>query len=312
LPSIVRVALTYGIRQDYPDRMSENDAPPAETTDAPPAEGTVPAAPVEDAPHPYTTTALARLMLSDAYRDVADRALHGITTRHDNDHFAGGGNYVEEAASLVRHAEDVLRRAVVYERERRTSWEDIGYALGITKQSAHERFGKHAASWREPLDNPEHYRFDGTPDDVRIPYEARYTPGINAAEASQNEETARELELWLKEHTAPYDSWASDDHPVTAELPRHTTTVMLMLLSDISRRLLEEQLVPDPRREAELAERRVALYERMIREGEVIPAEIHQWIEKDRARAAALRATSGHGVPWEAMSTPDTQKEDTQ
>lgn len=49
--------------------------------------------------------------------------------------------------------------------------------------------------------------------------------------------------------------------------------------------------MPDLQAQADLCDRRVALYERMIREGNTVPAEIHQRIEKDRARAAALRAT---------------------
>lgn len=78
-------------------------------------------------------------------------------------------------------------------------------------------------------------------------------------------------------------------------------SVMVMLLDRISRQLLDDQLVPDPNRQADLCDRRVALYERMIREGDSVPPEIHQWIAQDRARAVALRATPGHGVPWECM-----------
>ncbi|MER6684601.1 hypothetical protein [Streptomyces olivaceoviridis] len=280
--------------------MTESDSPFSDATAALPNRDTAPSEDVQDPPHPYNTTALARLMLSDAYREVAERALHGITTRYDNEHFAGGGSYVEEAASLVRHAEVLLRWAVIYERERRTSWEDIGAALGITKQSAHERFGKHVTNWREPLDKPEHHRSDGTPDDPRMPYGLRYIWGSHGAEVSQNEKTAAELERWLKEHTAPSDSWANDKHPVTAELPRHSTASMTMLLDNVSRRLLDDQMVPDPRAQADVCDRRVALYERMIREDEVVPADIHKWIQRDRARAAELRATPGTGTPWPA------------
>lgn len=284
--------------------MSENDAPSTATAaEAPPAEGAAPTS-VPGPPHPFNETGLARIMLSDAYREVADRALQGVTTRYDRDHFAGGGNYLEEAASLVRHAEDVLRWAVVYERERRTSWEDIGYALGITKQSAHERFNKHVAAWREPLDRPTGLLPDGTPDDPRIPSRVRYRSSDAGDHTSRCEQTSRDLEHWLLARTTPDDSWADDEHPVTNGLPRHSSAVMVMLLDGIARQLLDEQLVPDPHQQADLADRRVALYERMIRDGDVVPPEIHQWIAKDRARAAALRATPGTGTPWPA--TPET------
>ncbi|MET7816101.1 hypothetical protein ABZT26_35340 [Streptomyces sp. NPDC005395] len=253
----------------------------------------------DDAPHPYTEAALARLMLSDAYRQVAERALQGITTRYDGDHFAGGGSYVEEAAALVRQAEEVLRWAVVYERERHSSWEEIGQALDVTRQSAHERFADRVARWRAPLDKPEHLRSDGTPADERIPASVRYVWDSSRNEASMAEETALELDTWLKDHTAPYDSWADDEHPVADRLPRHSTDGMVALLGRITRRLLEEQMAPDPRREADVCERRAALYERMLREETAVPeATIREWIEKDRARAAVLRATPGTGVPW--------------
>ncbi|MFJ8351300.1 helix-turn-helix domain-containing protein [Streptomyces sp. NPDC094153] len=273
--------------------MSESEAPP---TDTPPGET------VQDPPHPYDEQALARIMLSEAHREVADLALHGIATWYDKSPFAGQGSYVEEAARLVSRAEDVLRWAAVYERERGTSWEDIGTALGVTRQTAHERFSGAVARWREPLDNPERYRSDGTPDDERMPYAVRYICGSHGPEESMCEQTAKDLEQWLKQRTAPGDSWADEEHPVTGALTRNTTTIMLMRLSDISSRLLDEQMVPDPRAEADMCERRVALYERLIRENEAVPADVHKWIERDRARAAALRATPGTGVPWPANS----------
>ncbi|GAB2606577.1 hypothetical protein GCM10027168_44290 [Streptomyces capparidis] len=253
----------------------------------------------QDPPHPYTETALARLMLSSAYREVADFAMGGVPTHYDNAE-PPQGQYVEEAARLVHLAEEVLRRAVIYERERHTSWEEIGEALGITKQSAHKRFAGDVERWREPFDQPDHLRSDGTPADERIPHHVRYTWGSTGPEESTAESTARDLEQWLREHTAPSDSWAAEEHPVTGRLPRHSTTAMLLLADRLSSRLLEDQLVPDPQAQAALCDHRVALYSRLIREGDA-PPEIREWIEKDRARAAALRATPGRGVTWDAM-----------
>ncbi|MFK8851365.1 hypothetical protein [Streptomyces sp. Ac-502] len=273
--------------------MSEKDAPAADTT-------TPPGKAVQDPPHPYDEQALARIMLSDAYREVAESALRGVPTWYDKGGFSGQGSYVEEAAALVRRAEDVLRCAVVYERERRSSWEDIGGALGVTRQTAHERFADVVARWRAPLDKPERYLPDGTPDDERIPYGARYADGTLRPEYGTAEQTAKDLEEWLQQRTVPGDSWADEEHPVTGALTRNSTATMLMRLSGISRRLLDEQMVPAPRVEADLCERRVALYERMIREGDVVPADIHKWIQRDRARAADLRATPGTGTPWPA------------
>lgn len=269
--------------------MTEKDAPP---TAAEP-----------DPPHPYTEQALARLMLCDAYKETAELALHGITTRYDGSSFVGGGSYIEEAARLLTHAEEVLNWAAVYERERGTSWEEIGEALGITKQSAHKKFAAAVERWRAPLDKPEHLNPDGTPDDERIPFGVRYTPDATVPRGSTAEDTARELETWLRERTAPTDSWADEEHPVTGHLPRHSTTAMLLLADRVSFRFYEDQLVPDPKAQADVADHRVALYERLIREGDA-PPEAPEWIAKDRARAAALRATPGHGVPWEETGKP--------
>ncbi|MFD4412471.1 hypothetical protein [Streptomyces sp. NPDC058475] len=268
----------------------------------------VPAAAAEPDPaHPYTETALARLMLCDAYREIAETALARIPTDSDGSDFTEPGGFVREAASLMSLAEDVMRRAAVYERERGTSWEDIGDALGVTKQSAHKRFAGTVDTWRAPFDRPASVLPDGTPDDERIPYGARYAPGAPRPEYGTAEDHAQRLEQWLLQHTGPTDHWHGDEHPVTAGLPRHSTTSMVMLLGNVSARLLKDQLVPDPRAEADVAERRATLYERMLREDVVVPAEIHRWIEEDRARAAALRATPGTGTPWPA--TGDDSKE---
>ncbi|MEU7206102.1 hypothetical protein [Streptomyces sp. NPDC045470] len=269
--------------------MTETDAPPT-------------AAAGQDPPHPYTEEALARLMLSDAYRQVADLALHGVTTGYDGSSIAGGGSYVEEAAALVAGAESVLRRAVVYERERGTSWEEIGAALGIAKQSAHKKFAADVERWRAPFDQPERLRPDGTPDDERIPHGVRYAAAPECSGGTA-EETARELETWLRARTHPTDIWSDQEHPVTGGLPRHSTTAMLLLADRSSFRLYEDQLVPGPQAQADLAERRAALHERLVREGDA-PPEAHQWIAKDRARATALRNTPGHGTPWDAVEAP--------
>ncbi|MFB6755465.1 hypothetical protein ACFCX6_31635 [Streptomyces sp. NPDC056353] len=277
--------------------MSEEDAPVTDTTGTPSGEA------VQDSPHPYDEQALARIKLSDAYREVAESALRGVATWYDRSGFTGQGSYVEEAARLVSRAEDVLRCAVIFERESHSSWEDIGGALGVTRQTAHERFADVVARWRAPLDKPERYLPDGTPDDERIPYGVRYADGIPRPEYGTAEQTAKDLEEWLQQRTVPGDSWADEEHPVTGALTRNSTATMLMRLSDIARRLLDEQMVPDPRAEADMCERRVALYERMIREDEVVPADVHKWIQRDRARAAELRATPGTGTPWPAKDS---------
>ncbi|MFE2684470.1 hypothetical protein [Streptomyces mirabilis] len=261
-----------------------------------------------DAAHPYTETALARIVLGGTYREVAEAALARIPTDSDGSSLTGPGDSVRAAADLLALAEDVMRRAAVYERERGTSWDEIGEALGITKQSAHKRFAGAVETWRAPFDRPAQLLPDGTPDDARIPYGSRYAPGVPRPHHGTAEHEAQRLEKWLLQHTGPTDHWHGDEHPVTGGLPRHSTTSMLMLTEQISHRLLHDQLVPDPQAQADVCERRVALYERLIREGDA-PPQAREWIEKDRARAAALRATPGRGVTWESMSAPADRTE---
>ncbi|MEV7535374.1 hypothetical protein [Streptomyces hydrogenans] len=253
----------------------------------------------EPPPHPYTEQALARLMLSDAYREVAETALKRIGTADDSSSTVAPGDFVREAAELVRLAEDVQRRAAIYERERRTSWEEIGEALGITRQSAHTKFAEHVKAWREPLENPERLHSDGTPDDRRIPYGARYAPGSAAPANGSAEKTAGLLDEWLRRHA----DWADQEHPVSGGLPRRTTIEMVVRVVNAATRLRREQLVPDLQAEADLWDLSADLHEQMLRESErdetPLLADFHQSLVGSRARAKALREARDYAsVDW--------------
>lgn len=255
------------------------------------SEATVPTAP-HNPPHPYTEAGLARLMLSHAYQETAAYALGGISPRADK--HAEPGEFIEQARRLKREAEDVLRWAVVYERERGTSWDEIGEALGsIRKQSAHRRFVEQVNEWREPLDNPEAVRLDGTAKDQRIPYPA-----------SDPERAASHLDQWLLDHTTETEPCHDSAQPVSQHLERETTTMAVMRVTNYTAWLLKEQMVPNPHLQADSMDRRADLMERLAREGGGT-SEMPQWIVRDRARAAALREIPGTGVPWEAMTDPD-------
>ncbi|MFJ9434555.1 hypothetical protein ACIRQY_33560 [Streptomyces sp. NPDC101490] len=253
-------------------------------------------------PHPHTETALARLMLSHALRETAKAALGGMATGGDASSTVGPGDYVREAARLTRLAEDAQRWAAIYERERGTSWEEIGEALDITRQSAHARFADHVKVWREPLVNPERLHPDGTPDDRRIPYGARYAPG-NAAPANGSAEmTAEVLDEWLRRH----DGRADQEHPVSGGLPRYSTIEMVLRVGRAATRLRREQLVPDLQAEADLWDLCADLQERMLRESEQgqgsLPKGFHQSLASDRARAKALREARDYdSVAWDTV-----------
>lgn len=63
------------------------------------------------------------------------------------------GQLVEQARRLVKKAEELLEQAVIAERQRDTSWEQIGQALGgLSKSAAHKRYGPLLAEWAEHYD----------------------------------------------------------------------------------------------------------------------------------------------------------------
>ncbi|MFG3204888.1 hypothetical protein [Streptomyces sp. NPDC048192] len=114
--------------------------------------------PYDEARGTYTREALARLVLSSAAHGLADTARELVPTRHDA--YAGPGGRVSEARTLVGPAEELLTRAVVYERERGASWADIARYLGVDAREAKERYAPELARWQEAFEAP--YRPDET------------------------------------------------------------------------------------------------------------------------------------------------------
>ncbi len=100
----------------------------------------------------YSREARARVALSLACQDLSDSARHAVPTSSDG--YAQSGGFVEMAAGMVSAAQHVLQLAAVLEREKGTSWEDIGEALEISKQAAHERFSGAHDRWRKQLAEP--------------------------------------------------------------------------------------------------------------------------------------------------------------
>ncbi|MET7715581.1 hypothetical protein [Streptomyces sp. NPDC005407] len=104
----------------------------------------------------YSRQALARLVLSDRAAGLADTSDALVVTRYDA--YTAPGGRVSEALTLTRLAESVLADSVVYERERGSSWEDIGQYLGVDAAAAEERFSPHLDRWLTAFDVP--YRLD--------------------------------------------------------------------------------------------------------------------------------------------------------
>ncbi|MGP8303600.1 hypothetical protein ACTPOK_37900 [Streptomyces inhibens] len=58
------------------------------------------------------------------------------------------GQLVEQAMRLMEKAEELVEQAVVAERQRNTSWDQIGQALGgLSKSAAHKRYGVVVNNW---------------------------------------------------------------------------------------------------------------------------------------------------------------------
>ncbi|WP_326624471.1 MULTISPECIES: hypothetical protein [unclassified Streptomyces] len=88
----------------------------------------------------YSPKALARLVLSYELRGLADSAAAGVPT--GNDDAAEPGEEVGDALGLVLQAQEILTRAVLFERAKGTSWETIAEQLDTNRQAAHERYRK--------------------------------------------------------------------------------------------------------------------------------------------------------------------------
>ncbi|TQE19272.1 hypothetical protein Sipo8835_39540 [Streptomyces ipomoeae] len=106
----------------------------------------------------FSHEALARLALSYEAMEASELAKDVVATRYDA--VTGLGGRASEAAGLVEAAARVLARAVVYERERGASWEQIAHYLEIDPAEAEARFAPELARWKEAFEVP--YRLDDT------------------------------------------------------------------------------------------------------------------------------------------------------
>src|SRR4051812_17289840 len=95
----------------------------------------------------YSRRALARLAFSSAAAQLADRARSRVPTNDDN--WARPGELLDEARSLLVAAEELVEKAIIFERERGTSWADLGEVLAISKQAAQQRHGQAVEDWTD-------------------------------------------------------------------------------------------------------------------------------------------------------------------
>lgn len=112
--------------------------------------------PYDDDRAAYSRQGLARLVLSDHAKDVAEGAAGLVGTRHDTD--TGIAGRISQAQQLIELAEQTLTSAVIYEVERGASWEQIATYLGTTAAEAQERYTVALQKWINAFEEP--YRLD--------------------------------------------------------------------------------------------------------------------------------------------------------
>ncbi|WP_306358962.1 MULTISPECIES: hypothetical protein [unclassified Nocardia] len=223
----------------------------------------------EDDRYAYSTSALARLVLSEQMREVADHAASLVPTIGDRG--LHGGEMVAAARGLLNMAQEAMVRAVLYERSRHTSWETIGEVLEITRQSAHAKFREDEQEWKEALQEP-FYESAGPIRNLRLP-EAAFQPTV----------AGQRLDKWAVKHCD------EEDHSVTGGLPTLSTIEEMNQVLAALTHLYSDMFSPiDQEKHARLLERKAGLLDRIATE-EGRPEAAQQAAEA-RARAAELRA----------------------
>ncbi|MEU6484453.1 hypothetical protein [Streptomyces sp. NPDC046887] len=148
----------------------------------------------------FSRSALARLVLCDRAVGLADTAAHLAVTRFDA--YTGPGGRAGEALTVAQLADRLVVDAVVYERERGSSWEDIARYLDMDSAAAAKRFTPELDRWDTAFAMP--YRLDET-GRKRLPQlpRAAYDP----------ERACRRLDLWAHLRLS-----GEDKHAVSAGL----------------------------------------------------------------------------------------------
>lgn len=230
----------------------------------------------DDERYAYSRTALSRLAFSDELRELADRAASGVPTKNDSGSVPG--EQVGDAFALVQQAQEVLAHAVIYERQKGTSWEAIAEHLDIKKQSAHERYKDRIEEWKLALVEPFYpSRPDAKLRSLRL-HQAAYAPTT----------AGQRLDEWARER-------GQGEHAVTGALPvLSTVEEMVQVLDGLNHLYRDMHTPPDPAARARLLERKAALLDRIaVEEGR---PEAAAQAEEARALAVQLRAETDGGT----------------
>lgn len=226
-----------------------------------------------------TTAAATRALLSANLAELAVFVLITADTSGDVERFPG--SFVEDAIQIVQAAEEVLRLAVLAEREDGTTWTVLGERFETTASAVQRRFDTAVREW------------------------ARFRDGRTAPDAPPSTVVSRDaLTIGNIErfHQALEEIYKV--RPSIDQLPRHTPASLLQALADDEAALNQAYAVPDPHRIAAIAALRAVAYEHLAdqsrRVGKTDDAtEYADAAEKQRQRAAAYRAQPAGAVPFE-------------
>jgi hypothetical protein len=174
----------------------------------------------------HSRRALARLAFSSAAAQLADRARARVPTNDDSG--LRPGELLDEARSLLVAAQELLEKAVIFERERGTSWAEVGEVLDISKQAAQQRHGQAVEDWTEGTNQAltavgEQFAF-------------AHVPG----EGDPPAELAERLDAWCLQYTGRHNK-PRGPKPVSSGLELAGPAEQVVLLNRMAQRMTKER-----------------------------------------------------------------------
>ena len=211
--------------------------------------------------------ALARLAVSSTAAEIAENATGIVPTYADEYNYPTDD--LEQAIRILGRAEELLALSVVYARERGASWADIGQSLGITRQSAHERFAERERAWVDALDRPFTLGEIAGSTGVQTVVVTRLPDALGDPDF-----TIDYLDKWCAEHiaTVPNASTGVESAKmVSAKLPRHTRFTEMASVIRTSDYLRDSETVTAAERDAHEIRKQAVFSDRdLMRRGTVL------------------------------------------
>lgn len=171
--------------------------------------------------------ALARLAFSASAAQLADRARAQVSTSDDS--WLRPGELVDQARSLLVAAHELFEKAIIFERERGTSWAELGAVLDISKQAAQQRHGQAVEDWAQSLDQALTV-VEGQFAFAHVPGEGGAAPG----------ELAERLDAWCLQFTGRHNK-PGGTKPVSGGLELAGSAEQVLLLNRLAQRMTTER-----------------------------------------------------------------------